>query len=420
MTVAAPARRTIRLLGTALLCAVSVASAAAQKFYTYVTDVGPDYVELSWGTCDGANTIGRSAPSHGMATVHIAGRTLSTRANSIVAGNLKPDQTYPYDVSIGNQQIGKASIRTWPAKSDHITFFVIGDFGTGNQVQRDVAGAMLQEYRKRASSDSPVRLILGLGDTIYGDVSSFLLGLGHTGKEDRDWGPKFFDPYERLIAEIPFFGILGNHDGNETESHRDMNQFLDNFAYPGGKPARYFRFSYGGLVDFFGLDSTSNTESGPARPFYLEDGQEFHWMQQAFAESQAPWKIPFFHHPLYSAGPLHPPNTSQLRHWANLFANTGVKVVFSGHEHNLQVSQANAATRGITWVVSGAGGELRHGNVEPNMKAANIAAWAAQNHFLVVEIAGKTMHITPVSFAPMDIRDAAGRVVQPPFVVNVP
>jgi len=49
-------------------------SANGQKFYTYVDDLGPDFVELAWGTADGRNTIGRSAPSHGEAVVEIAGQ----------------------------------------------------------------------------------------------------------------------------------------------------------------------------------------------------------------------------------------------------------------------------------------------------------------------------------------------------------
>ena len=53
-------------------------SAQAQKFYTYVDDLGPNYVELIWVTADGVNTLGRSAPSRGEAIVHIAGRTLAT------------------------------------------------------------------------------------------------------------------------------------------------------------------------------------------------------------------------------------------------------------------------------------------------------------------------------------------------------
>ncbi len=35
-----------------------------------------------------------------------------------------------------------------------------------------------------------------------------------------------------------------------------MTAYLDNFFFPAPHPARYYRFSFGGLADFFALDST--------------------------------------------------------------------------------------------------------------------------------------------------------------------
>ena len=63
---------------------------------------------------------------------------------------------------------------------------------------------------------------------------------------------------------MPFFPTLGNHDGNETEKRADLPAILDNFPYPQDKPARYYKFTYGDLAEFFGLDSTRNSETGPA------------------------------------------------------------------------------------------------------------------------------------------------------------
>ena len=392
----------------------------SQKFYTYIDDLGPNYVELAWGTADGVNTIGRSSPSHGNATIKIAGRTLSSQLNYVVVGSLEPDHEYTYEVTLGTAKVGQGQVRTWAAKADKLAFFVIGDYGTGTKVQYDVAGAMWQEFQRRSKTDYPVRFMLSTGDNIYGNVASFLLGVGHTGKDDADWAPKFFEPYQPLIAQIPFFGTLGNHDGNETESHKDLPAYLDNFPFPGDKPGRYYKFTYGELAEFFGLDSTRNTESGSARPAYLENSPQFHWMQQEFANPKPPWVIPFYHHPVFSAGPLHAPSQRDLQHWVDLFAANGVKVVFNGHEHNLQVSESNEATKGIRFVTSGAGGELRTGSVLGNMKKANIAAWAPQNHFLAVEIEGKTMRITPLSFTPVNVRDSNGAAVNLPLVVNLP
>ncbi len=408
-----------KLLFPLILVAWAV-PACAQQFFTYVMDLGPDYVQLAWGTTAGENTIGRSSPSFGDATVEIAGRKLISVGNSITVGDLAPDHSYNYTVSLHGKMLGQGEVRTWAAKSQQLTFFVVGDFGNGKAPQYNVARAMWQEFQRRIGTTNPVRFLLSLGDNVYGDVRGLGFGFGHTGASDQDWGSKFFQPYQPLLACIPFFPALGNHDGNETERHRDLAAILDNFAFPQNKPARYYQFTYGGLARFFALDSTSNTVSGPMRPNYLEDSLQFHWMQTEFAKPHPLWVIPFFHHPMFTAGPDHPPSLEQLRHWFALFTNSGVKVVFSGHEHNFQASEVSPATGGIRFFVSGAGGELRRGNVQKNMQRAHIQAWAEQNHFLEVDIVGKTMKVTPLSYEPLNIVSSDGAPVPIPFTVTLP
>jgi tartrate-resistant acid phosphatase type 5 len=277
---------------------------------------------------------------------------------------------------------------------------------------------MWDEFQRRSKTGNPVRFILSVGDNIYGDIAGFLGGAFHTGANDSDWADKFFEPYQPLLARVPFFPTLGNHDGNETEKRGDLAAILDNFPYPRDKPARYYNFEYGGLAEFFALDSTKNTESGPARPVYLENGEEFHWMQTEFAKPHPLWVIPYFHHPPCTAGPLHAASYQQLRHWVSLFSASGVKVVFNGHEHNFQVSEANQQTSGITFIISGAGGELRTGDIRKKMKHANVRAWAQENHFLVVEIEGKSMKITPLSFEPMTVVSSDGAPVSLPITIS--
>jgi tartrate-resistant acid phosphatase type 5 len=398
------------------LLAAGLEPAAAQKFYTYVGNLSSDSALIAWGTTDGVNTIGRSSTSHGEATVRINGREFTSRQNWAVVTGLTPDAEYPYQIFLDGKAIGRGSFRTWPEKSTRLVFFVIGDFGTGNRAQRAVARAMWNEFQERNASGNPVRFVLTVGDNIYGDLA----GQRHTGASDSDWTDKFFEPYAQLLAHIPFYPALGNHDGNETESRGDLAAYLDNFFFPSNKPARYYSFKYADLAEFFGLDSTTNSESGPARPAFLESGQQFQWMRQAVPASTLPWKIPYYHHPMFNAGPRHNPSYRDLSPWLRLFQNAGVKVVFNGHEHNFQMSQMNERSGGIRFVTSGAGGELRMGAVQSRMSQQNIAGWAAQNHFLVVEIEGKTMRITPVGTDAIIVRDPSGGVVPLPVTVTIP
>ena len=394
--------------------------ANAQKFYTYVMDLGPDYVQLAWGTTAGENTIGRSSPSFGDATVEIAGRKLISVGNSITVGDLAPDHSYKYTVSLHGRMLGQGEVRTWAANAQRLTFFVVGDFGNGKARRSTRSRAPCGTSSSAAPAPATLCAFCSAWAITCTEIfANCGFGFIHTGASDEDWGSKFFQPYEPLLGSIPFFPALGNHDGNETERHRDLAAILDNFPFPQNKPARYYNFTYGGLAQFFALDSTSNTESGPARPDYLEDSPQFHWMRSEFAKPHPLWVIPYFHHPMFTAGPEHPPSLEQLRHWFRLFTNSGVKVVFSGHEHNFQASEVSPATGGIRFFVSGAGGELRTGNVRKNMQNAHVQAWAEQNHFLEVDIDGKTMKVMPLSYEPLNIVDAAGAAVPTPFTVTL-
>ena len=411
----------VSLARAGLFGAMLVVAASAQSYHTYVGSLDANSVLLAWGTTAGKNTIGRSSPSFGEATVEIDGRKLTSRANWIVIGDLKPETDYPYSVRLGGRVIGNGKVHTWPEKSNRLVFFVIGDFGTGHRPQYEIAQAMWKEFQRRESSGNPVRFVLTTGDNIYGDLNNILFGIKNTGDDDSDWESKFFNPYSHLIARIPFYPSLGNHDGNETESRGDLNAYLDNFFFPNDRPSRWYTFTYGGnFAQFFALDTTLNTESGAEHAQYLPDGEQFRWMQRVMSASTAEWKIPYFHNPPFNAGPRHAASYHELQHWIRLFHDSGVKVAFNGHEHNLQFSQVDELSGGVRFVISGAGGQLRASDIHRKLAKSNIAAWAPMHHFLVVQIEDKRMSITPIGFDKITVRDAAEQTVPMPLIVQLP
>ncbi len=407
-----------RLLACQALAVLLAGGAHGQKFHVYVGEVQADSAVIAWGTTAGErNTIGRVSASHGGAIVKWNGRAIAASANWARLEGLEPDREYPYEVILEGQPIGRGSVRTLPAASRQLAFFVIGDYGTGGQDQRRIAAAMAAELEKRRSSSNPVRFVLTTGDNIYANTL-FGIPASGSGDEDRHWGRKFFEPYRGILAAVPFYPSPGNHDGNESESAGDLPVYLDNFFFPGGRPARYYRFSYGGLADFFSLDTTENTLGGFTAPFYTREGEQFRWLAGALKSSTAPWKIAYFHHPPFTGGPHHPPSLPQLGHIVELLGQHRVRAVFTGHEHNFQFSLRNQQTRGIQWVVSGAGGQRRRQDIRRNMEAEQIAGWAPERHFLLVEIEDLTMRITPLGDKPVLVRDKNGRMVPMPLVVD--
>lgn len=397
---------------------LSVSVASAGSFYTYVGQIESRSVLVAWGTTDGGrNSIGRDSASMGEAYMTLGGQSLKTTRNWVRVTGLEPDHSYPYTLSVnGHKESGK--VRTYPEHATHLRFFVIGDYGTGAEPQRQIASAMDREFQRLAARSDAPRFVITTGDNIYADIRLGVVSI-HSGDDDANWDSKFFAPYRAIIREIPFYPSPGNHDGNGSENRADLPTYLDNFFFPGDRPARWYAFSFADLAQFFSLDSTTNTLSGPPKPQYLASGEQFSWFKQAVTASKAPWKIPYFHHPPFNAGPYHGASLNDLRAFCDAFAANGVKVVFSGHEHNFQFSERGAATSGIQYVISGAGGELRPGDVRSKMKAAHIAGWAPEHHFLSVEIDGDEMRIEPIGASGiLEPVDAAGKKIPMPLVVK--
>jgi len=374
----------------------AAACASAQTWTVYVGALSPGAVILAWGKPGAGNVIGRDAKSYGTARVTVGSKSVETgRAWARVDG-LAPDTRYDYTIQIGGETVGKGTVRTWPRTATRLSFIVVGDYGAGSREEALIGAAMAKVVDERANSANPIRFVLTTGDNIYG---TFLIRR-QSGAKDQDWWPRLFTPFAGVLSQVPFYPSLGNHDGNESEKRGDLPVYLDNFFFPGGNPARWYQFSFGGgLADFFALDSTRNSESGPPSPVYLEGGEQTAWLKSQLSQSKALWKIPYYHHPIFNAGPFHESKKSdeRLKHWQPIFAAAGVRTVFQGHEHNYQVTFADEATSGIRFFISGAGGELRRGDVRRNMASAHTEAWAAQRHFLLVDIEGKTMTVEPRS-----------------------
>lgn len=326
---------------------------------------------------------------------------------------LEPDTRYPFRVLVNGKPFGEGALRTHPERATRLRFFVMGDYGSGAAPQYKIAEAMEKEFEKHENSNNPVRFLLTTGDNIYG--AHFGVYVRNSGDKDRHWQAKFFQPYARLLARIPFYPTLGNHDGDESENRGDLDVYMDNFAFPGFQPARWYQFRYANLAEFFALDSTENGLR--KKKAWQPGGEQEKWFERHLTGSRAPWKIAIWHHPPFTAGPRHEASLEWMRSAVDLAAKHGVQAVFNGHEHNLQIVKRNGETGGVQYVVSGSAGELRGRPVQERLEASNIAAWSPQWQFLSVEIEGDEMRIQPVSFEP--IRAVTGTGEPYPFPLTV-
>jgi predicted MPP superfamily phosphohydrolase len=238
-------------------------------------------------------------------------------------------------------------------KPGALKFAVIGDNGTGARPEYEVAQQMAARHAK-----FPFDMVIMLGDNMYG------------GQKPRDFVEKFEQPYKPLLdAGVRFYASLGNHDNQR-------NRFYEPFNMGGERYYTYVRNN----VRFFVLDSD------------LLDPKQLAWVEAALRDSHDEWKICYFHHPLYSDGRTHGSQVDLRAVLEPLFVKYGVNVVFSGHDH---VYERIKPQKGIYYFVSGAGGELRKGDVKWSELTA--AAFDQDRSFMLVEIDGRDLLFQVIS-----------------------
>jgi 3',5'-cyclic AMP phosphodiesterase CpdA len=242
---------------------------------------------------------------------------------------------------------------TLPMKPGSVRFAAIGDMGTGDPAQYEVARRMA-EFRQKY----PFTFVITLGDNIYG------------GKSPDDLRKKFEVPYKPLLDEgVQFFASLGNHDDTNEKFYKLFNM----------NGQQYYSFNKGN-VQFFALDTD-----------YL-DPKQVAWLENQLAASKADWKICFFHHALYSSGAFHGSATELRQVLEPIFVKYGVQVVFAGHEH---VYERVKPQKGIYYFTEGASGELRAGNLKGGTLTA--AGYDKDQSFLTVEISGDDIYFQAIS-----------------------
>lgn len=240
-----------------------------------------------------------------------------------------------------------------PNRPGSLKFAAIGDMGTGDRAQYEVAQQMA-----RAHAIFSFDLVIMLGDNMYG------------GQRPADFVKKFEQPYAPLLAAgVKFQASLGNHDEPQNVSYKFFNM----------NGQRYYTYARNN-VRFVALDSTQM------------DPKQVEWVEDTLKNAREDWKICYFHHPLYSNAERHGASVDLRVLLEPIFVKYGVNVVFSGHDH---VYERIRPQKGIFYFVSGSAGKLREGNMSPTNQTA--AYYDQDQSFMLVEVAGDDMFFRAIS-----------------------
>jgi predicted phosphodiesterase len=241
---------------------------------------------------------------------------------------------------------------TLPLRENSVRFAVIGDSGTGDRAQYETAKQLIAYWAK-----FPFTFVIMLGDNIYGS------------ERPQDFRAKFETPYAPLLSgKVEFYASLGNHDDQNQRFYKPFNM----------NGERYYTFKKGG-VRFFVMDSN-----------YMDPAQ-VQWLDKELQASGSDWKIPYFHHPLYSSG-MHGSQVELRKIVEPLFLKYGVDAVFAGHEHFYERLKPQ---KGIQYFTSGGAAKLRDGDI------ANLGMTAVgfdtDLSFMLVEVAEDELFFQTIS-----------------------
>jgi hypothetical protein len=239
-------------------------------------------------------------------------------------------------------QLAAVTTVALPNRQGTLKFAVLGDNGTGDKGQYDVAEEMIAVRRTFAFD-----FVIMLGDNFY----------GAQGPADRV--KKFDHPYKPLLdAGVTFHAALGNHDELASVDYPPLHM----------NGERYYTYVRE-HVRFFVLDTN------------VMDAPQVQWFETSLQQAREPWKIAYFHHPIYGNAGRHGSAVDMRVLLEPLLVRYGINVVFSGHDH---VYERLKPQKGIYYFVAGSGGKLRKGDWTSS--ATTAAGFDQDQAFMIVEV----------------------------------
>mgnify|MGYP006286575877 FL=1 len=203
-------------------------------------------------------------------------------------------------------------------KGKEFRFAVAGDMRSNPEIFANVCGD-IKKFKPRFS--------IYTGDVCYND-------------KYYSWKKEFLIPeHMELIAEVPFFNAIGNHEGWEQNT-RAFQQAPESDS----DHEAYYSFDFGDMHVLI-----LSSEHGVGRK-----SKQWKFAEEDLKNSNSKWKVVAFHIPAYCGGG-HGENSNMKRMTTEIFEPNGVDFVFTGHSHFYQHNLVNGIHH---FVLAGGGAPL--------------------------------------------------------------
>jgi len=277
----------------------------------------------------------------------------------------------PYRLVCDGQPGPEQLFCTAPEVHEPFQFVIMGDTRSDH--------AAHQQILDRVAAENP-DFFINTGDLVS------------SGEQESDWEP-FFQIEGSLMATVPLYPVVGNHD--EDNGALDIYERL--FALPTEASGResYYAFSYGN-TRFIVLDNQASQTWG----WNLDNAQK-DWfsgqLSDAASDADTEHILVLVHECIYSSKDGRSGDWV-LRSLRDQMKSAGVEVLVCGHDHYYERGEAD---NGLVYIISGGGGAPLYDTSNPTEgQAVNIALPAHTiyyskklHHYLVARVRGSYLQL---------------------------